>query len=121
MKKKYDAEEALKDIPIIEDTAEHFPNRDLTHEEKLLLLTKIIRYTSDDIANTLPPEDRVTSKLADSNIIQRFYKHSTKMNTEILFLDIGAKLRIYLTNNAHMLGIKGVIREEIFEKDEKVN
>ena len=90
---------------VIEDTEEHFPNRFLTREEKLLLIAKIIRYTSSQIANTLPPEIRLETKLADSNMIERLLKHCPEEDAKDLFLNIGALIRVHLTRNPELLGL----------------
>lgn len=93
-------------MPLIEDTEEFFPNRFLTSKEKALLTAKIIRYTATSIANTLPVEDRLNSKLADSRIIERFLTNCPESLVNDLFVIIGANIRELLTKNRVSLGLE---------------
>lgn len=95
-----------EDKPIIEDTEDFFPNRFLTSKERALLVAKIIKYTATSISNTLPVEDRLNSKLADSNIIVRFLTNCPESLVNELFLQIGANIRILLTQNPVSLGLE---------------
>jgi len=91
---------------IILDNLEHFPSRFLTDEERRLLIAKIIRYTSTDLAKTMPPEVMLEVKIADSNLIERFFENCSEEDLKQLFINIGAEIRIHLTKNPDLLGLE---------------
>lgn len=94
---------------VIEDSEKYFPNRTLTIKEKKLILAQLLRFSTVELSETLPVDDRLNSKLVDSNIINRFIKNCPNGYVEQIWLQLSCDLRILLTKNKITLGLENEV------------